>query len=143
MELIIPEGAQVHITIGAPAAPMLALPAPTQEAAPSKTRRPLLKGVLASFLLFGTYTIGKHTGSVASSVQTASAGMPAAAQLPEQHAFPDRPLPRPTNQVAASDPTQIPSEFTQQLRQAPTVVPPPGQAAPSAARGEDAFGLHP
>jgi hypothetical protein len=143
MELVIPAGVQVHITIGR--TPLLALPDEiARERPPARPSRPLLKGVLALVLLFGAFEVGRHVAAWPDTTgpTRAAFAMPGQAPAlgPEQHAFPDRPLPR--EAVAAGAPAQqIPPEFRQQLEQPPSVIPPPGQTPPGAAPEKNPFGL--
>jgi len=142
MELVIPEGARVHITIDN--TPVLAVPdetAPTRP--PARPSRKLLKGALALVLLFGAFEAGRHLAAQpdASGATRAAFAMPgqAPAPSPEQHAFPDRPL---REALAPAAPTQeIPPEFRRQLGQQPSVIPPPGQTPPGGAAVKNPFGL--
>lgn len=119
MELHIPEGAQVHIMIGQ--APLLALPGQTQlVAAPERRRRPLLTGTIAVLLLAGGYVTGHLMAH-------------GAAVAPEAHAA----LPRTSRPI----PAPPPADFTQQLRQSPTITPAPGAPRAGAAPANP-FGLH-
>lgn len=159
MQIEIPDGSYVHVSIGR--VPMLALPpdgsgqlvSSTLATSPATTARPrygLLAGI-GLVLLVGGYTYGKTVGGrpqllFGTSTQASTTAGTSAAVLPVKHAFPDRPLPRPT--ASPSDglsQTQIPADFAQQLRQQPTVTPPPGQTdTPASGSGStDAFGLHP
>jgi hypothetical protein len=147
MQIEVPDGAYVHVSIGhAPMpllpAPLLAAPAPGG-VAPFKRRR-LLTSMAGLLVLFGGYEIGRLTGPRGADLQAAQAApatlSAATAALREQHAFPDRPLPR--IPAPATDPGQVPAAFTDQLRVAPTVQPPPGQP-PSGSGGANPFGLHP
>ena len=162
MHLFIPEGVNVHVTIGSPA--VLGVPGAAttppypsgSDAYPRPSGRPLLKGVLTVLLLGGTFVAGTYAGrapggaglgSGRGAAPAAQAALPAPypgygalrPSPPEQRAFPDRPLPRET---AGADAGQVPEQFAQQLRQPPTVVLPPGQAAPASGKpGKNAFGL--
>jgi len=157
MHLFIPEGVNVHVTIGSPVPGAGTTPTYPcgSDAYPRPSGRPLLKGVLTVLLLGGTFVAGTYAGrapggaglgSGRGAAPAAQAALPAPypgygalPSPPEQRAFPDRPLPRET---AGADAGQVPEQFAQQLRQPPTVVPPPGQAAPAAGKpGKNAFGL--
>lgn len=143
MELVIPERAQVHITIGKP--PLPALPDETAPARP--TAHPghaVLKGGLALVLLFGAFDVGRHVAARPDYTGTTRATLAMPGQAPalghEQHAFPERPLP--PEALASGAPVQhIPPEFRQQLEQQPTVIPPPGQTMPGGVSGKNPFGL--
>lgn len=151
MELVIPEGAQVHITVGHP--PLLALP-PTPpppvlpEAVPPRRGRPLLKGTLAVALLACAFLGGRHTSAPPALVGTVTLALtaPNSGPLPVEHAFPDQPLPHTAPPVSAQGepPAQVPAALAEQLRKPPTVIPPPGQAAATGQTGgaPDPFGLH-
>ena len=145
MELVIPEGAQVHITVGHP--PLLALPATsTPQALPEapQRRRPLLKGTLAVALLAGVFVAGRHSGAPPAPIGTATAALTAAnpGPPPVERAFPEAPLPHTPPPVSAQGqaPAQVPPALAEQLRQPPTVIPPPGQPAPGAG-ASNPFGL--
>jgi hypothetical protein len=148
MELVIPEGAQVHITVGHP--PLLALPAasPPQalpEALPPRRGRPLLRGTLAIALLAAAFIAGRHTGAPPAPIGTATAALtaPNPGPRPVERAFPDRALPHSAPVVSAQGeaPTQVPAALAEQLRMPPTMIPPPGQVAASA-NAPNPFGLH-
>jgi hypothetical protein len=148
MELVIPDGAQVHITVGHP--PLLAPPPPQlpqtlTEAVPLPRRRPLLKGTAVAALLLGAFLVGRHSGIPPTPIDPATAAMTGAnpGLLPVEHAFPDHPL----SQTAAARPApgqpaaQVPPALAEALRKPPTVIPPPGQAAPPVG-APDPFGLN-
>ena len=147
MQIEIPDRAYVHISIGRAPLPLLPAPplaAPAPGTAAAFKRRRMLTSVAGLLMLFGGYEVGRHTGPRGADLQAAQAASAtpsaAAASVREQHAFPDRPLPR--LPAAAADPGQVPAAFTDQLRAAPTVQPPPGQP-PSGSGGANPFGLHP
>ena len=136
MHLEIPEGANVHIIVGNSAP--LALADESRQAGTLRTGgRPVLKGLVVAIVLVGTFAVGQHFGGRAAGTQTAAAAasMPRPAPTGEQHAFPDPPLPIPPRQQASGG---VPPEFQSELRQPPTVTPPPG-----AASGKNPFGLEP
>ena len=158
MYLIFPDGADVHVTIGNP--PNLTVPGAVAAAPvsprysdgyPRHSGRPLLKGLLVVLALGGTFAAGTYAGRPPAGVGRAAPAAQAALApsagytaprpaLPEQHAFPDGPLPR----EATAGAGQVPEQFAQQLRQPPTVVPPPRQATPAPAGGaprKNGFGL--
>ncbi len=143
MQLTIPEGAHIQIIVGGHA-PMLALPNDPPAGVVSYTRRrPLLTAALAGALLFGAYQFGRHTGPGASATKVAQAEPQAAVPsslVAEPSAETGSQPPRAAAARPAASPAQIPPAFTQQLQQAPTVVPPPGQ--PSSPGGSNPFGLH-
>jgi hypothetical protein len=135
MELIIPDGAQVHITIGN--TPLLALPNETAaQPATLKSGGRILKGFVAGVLILGAFQAGRvisHRGDPTPRAQASVA----------EHAPPA--LPRaaaPTDQPEAAE---IPPAFRDKLAQAPQVAPPPGQAAvvaPGTPTPANPFGLH-
>jgi hypothetical protein len=135
MELVIPDGAQVHITIGN--APLLALP---NEAAPQpanpKSGGRFLKGVVAGVLMLGAFQAGRilpHRGDPISPAQ-ASVAERAPPALPRAGAAADQPAG-----------VEIPPAFRDKLAQPPQVAPPPGQpavAAPGSPTPSNPFGLH-
>ena len=136
MHLEIPEGANVQIIVGN-AAP-LALADENRQAGAFRTGgRPVLKGLVVAIVLVGTFVVGQHFGGRATGTQTAvaAASMPRPAPTGEQHAFPNLPLPDPRRQQASGG---VPPEFQNELRQPPTVTPPPG-----AASTKNPFGLEP
>ena len=145
MELVIPEGAEVHITIGR--APLLALPGATPvDAAPAQPPvsrpRPVLKAIAGFVLLIAAFEGGRYVAARPTATEPAQAAfvIPAPAPVGSEHAFPDRPLPQ---TAAAQQPSQIPPAFREQLAQTPRVTPAPGsQPAPDSqpVSGESAPG---
>ena len=141
MELVIPEDTQVHILIGK--APLLALPEPTiPDVPPAGRGRKLLRGTLALVLLAGAFVAGRHYPGQAAVAARPAVAMSAPPPPTGQFAFPDRPLPQPSTATPAphEELGQVPASFAEQLRQAPDVMPPPGQT-PGAAPGKNPFGL--
>ena len=157
MELVIPDGQQVHIAIGNP--PLLALPseAPAAPAAPATPRRghPYVKGLLALVLLVGAFEAGRRLPPAGESVAPARAALATRDALPspaDQAPVPGRPSSldlTPPNRPAT--PAQVPPSFAEQLRQPPTILPPTGRPAsgnpggPAGTPGSapaNAFGLH-
>jgi len=135
MELVIPDGAQVHITIGN--GPPLALP---NETAPQLAARQqgsrFLKSVAASVLILGAFQAGRivsHRGDpipeAQASIETStSPALPRAGEAADQPAH-----------------AEIPPAFRDKLAQPAQVAPPPGQAvvaAPGAPAPANPFGLH-
>src|ERR1700722_214712 len=116
MELVIPDGAQVQITVGQP--PLLALPQDPRAVAslPERSSGRIVKSLLAGVLLIGAFQAGRF---LPHHPETASAAQPTAA------------APGVTGSSAAGE---IPPAFRAQTAQPPHVVPPPG-AAPAAATG--------
>ncbi len=136
MHLEIPEGANVQIIVGSSAP--LALADESRQERPAQTGgRPILKGLVVAIALVGTFMVGQHFGGRAAGTQTAAAAasMPRPAPTGEQYAFPDAPLATPRRQQASGG---VPPEFQNELRQPPTVTPPPG-----AASSKNPFGLEP
>ena len=135
MELVIPDGAQVHITIGK--TPLLTLP---NEAAPQpaalKSGGRFLKGVVAGVLILGAFQAGRimsHRGDPIPSAQ-ASVEERTPPVLPRAAAAADQP-----------EAAEIPPAFRDKLAQPPQVAPPPGQAAvvaPGTPTPANPFGLH-
>ena len=135
MELVIPDGAQVHITIGN--TPLLTLP---NEAAPQpaalKSGGRFLKGVVAGVLILGAFQAGRvmsHQGDPIPSAQ-ASVADRTPPVLPRAAAAADQP-----------EAAEIPTAFRDRLVQPPQVAPPPGQAvvaAPGTPTPANPFGLH-
>ncbi len=122
MELVIPDGAQVHITVGQP--PLLALPHDARATAPSSERQRgrVTKGILAGVLLIGAFQAGRllpHHADMASAAPPAAAIAPGATE--------------------GSAGGELPPAFRAQMAQPPQVVPPPG-AGPAAAPGAPASG---
>jgi hypothetical protein len=135
MELVIPDGAQVHITIGN--APPLALPNETAaQPATLKSGGRFLKGVIAGVLILGAFQAGRvmsHRGDPIPPAQ-ASVEERTPPVLPRAAAAADQP--------AAAE---IPPAFRDKLAQPPQVAPPPGQAmvaAPGTPTPSNPFGLH-
>jgi hypothetical protein len=135
MELVIPDGAQVHITIGH--TPLLAL---SNETAPQpaaiKSGGRFLKGIAAGVLILGAFQAGRvmsHRGDPIPPAQ-ASVEERTPPVLPRAAAAADQP--------AAAE---IPPAFRDTLAQTPQVAPPPGQAVglpPSNPTSANPFGLH-
>jgi hypothetical protein len=124
MELVIPDGAQVHITVGQ--APLLALAQDPRAVAslPERSSGRIVKSLLAGVLLIGAFQAGRFLPHHA---ETASAAQPTAAAA----------VPGVTGSSAAGE---IPPAFRAQIAQPPQVVPPPG-AAPAAATAGAAGGV--
>lgn len=148
MELVIPDGAQVHITVGYPpllASPVAQVPQTLLEAVPSPRRRPLLKGAVATALLLGAFLCGRHFDVPSEPIDPATAALtaPNLGPLPVEHAFPDHPLAhKKVAGPAQGDPSaQVPAALAEALRKPPTVILPPGHAAPPGS-APDPFGLH-
>ena len=141
MDLVIPDGVPVHITIGN-APPLLALPNESDvrglPAPRGSSGGRLVKSVLAAVLLFGSFQAGRLTGHHVDAVSNAQAASEARAT----------PMPAPQADQAAS--TEIPPAFRNQMAQAPQVSPPPGQAprtntgtaGPTEPPASNPFGLH-
>ncbi len=123
MELVIPDGAQVHITVGHP--PPLALTYDQRAGAvdPVRSGHQVLRGLGIAMVILIAFEAGRWLPHHASTAAAVTATAPAAAA------------------PAAADPvpaTDIPPAFRAQLAQPPRVLPPPGagipaQAAPSGA----------
>ncbi len=135
MELVIPDGAQVHITIGN--APLLALPNETApQPAALKSGGRFLKGVVAGVVILGALQAGRvmsHRGDPIPSAQ-ASVEERTPPVLPRAAAAADQP-----------EAAEIPPAFRDKLAQPPQVAPPPGQAAvaaPGTPTPANPFGLH-
>ena len=116
MELVIPDGAQVHITIGQPPVPALQHDTGPIALLPEQPRGRIAKGLLAGALLFGAFQAGRflphHAGTAdAAQPQAASAG---------------------SGLTGYSNTGEIPPAFRAQIARRPQVLPPPG-AAPVAA----------
>jgi hypothetical protein len=132
MHLEIPEVANVQIIVGGSAP--LALADENRQARTSQTGgRPILKGLVVAIALLGTFVVGEHFGGRAAGTQTAAVSMPPRSPAAQQQAFIDAPLPNPQRQ---QDSGGGPAEFQNELRQRPTVTPPPGTAP-----AKNAFGL--
>jgi hypothetical protein len=135
MELVIPDGAQVQITIGN--ARLLALPNETApHPATPKSGGRFLKGVVAGVLILGAFQAGRilpHRGDPIPPAQ-ASVGERTPPVLPRAAAAADQP-----------EAAEIPPAFRDNLAQPPQVAPPPGQAvvaAPGTPTPANPFGLH-
>jgi hypothetical protein len=135
MELVIPDGAQVHITIGN--TPLLTLPNETApQPAIRKSGGRFLKGVVAGVLILGAFQAGRilpHRGDPMPPAQ-ASVGERTPPVLPRAAAAADQP-----------EAAEIPPAFRDKLAQPPQVAPPPGQAvvaAPGTPTPANPFGLH-
>ena len=135
MELVIHDGAQVHITIGT--APLLALPNETapQPATPKSGGR-FLKGAVAVVLILGAFQAGRVMSHQDHPIPPAQASVAERAPpvLPRAGAAADQP-----------EAAEIPPAFREKLAQPPQVAPPPGQAAvvaPGAPSPANPFGLH-
>ena len=115
MELVIPDGVQVHITVGHP--PLLALPhdPPAVASPPGLPRGRIAKGLIAGVFLVGAFQAGRLSPHRA---ETAAAAQPPAAVAT-------------TDGSAAAE---IPPAFRALLGEPPHVVPAPG-AAPTAPTG--------
>jgi len=135
MELMIPDGARVHITIGS--TPLLALPNETAtRPAALKSGSHFLKGVVAGALILGAFQAGRVMSHRGDPIQPAQASV-------EERTPPVLPRAVSTSDRAAA--AEIPPAFRDKLALPPQVAPPPGQAA-IAAPGDptpaNAFGLH-
>ena len=135
MELVIPDGAQVHIMIGT--APLLALPNETApQPAALKSGGRFLKGVVAGVLILGAFQAGRvmsHQGDPIPPAQ-ASVADRTPPVLPRAGAAADQP-----------EAPEIPPAFRDKLSQPPQVARPPGQpavAAPGTPTPANPFGLH-
>ena len=143
MTFDIPDHAQVRVFIG-DKLPMatLRVAAPTIEPAPSRGR-PLLKASGVAVLVAVAFLVGQHFGVryVRLDLASAAGAAPSGTRpvVPEQHAFPERPLPSPDSPPPAPD--QVPPAFAQQLRQPPVISPPPGTPPAGSARAAHPFGL--
>jgi hypothetical protein len=154
MQFEIPEDAHIHIVIGKPASwafsprtcsggggALLALPGEASVARPApRFGRLLLKGGLGVMLLAGSFAVGQHFGSSPRVPELArsAVALPRAAPTAEQPAVPDHPQLRETPAQATS---QVPADFQRQLRQPPTVTPPPGQTGAPEMPAKNPFGL--
>jgi len=145
MNLDFPEGAHVQINI-APAGsgamfrePLLATPA----VAPARRRHPFLMGAFVVVLVGVAFVAGQRTAPASRGVELA----PARAYRPQLYRQPQPDQPQayrlPPYQLPSipEQTAEIPPAFRQQLQTPPKVTPPPGIAAPSAAPGEDGFGM--
>lgn len=137
MQFVIPEGAQVHITIGA-SPPMLALPSPAAlPTAATGSRYRVLKSLLALCLVAGAFQAGRYLPghqAIASVVNAVAQASPQSAGA----ASPAIPQAQPPSPAGG-----IPADFSEQLARQPQIVPPPGQASqPSGAPAPtNPFGL--
>jgi len=119
MELVIPDGAQIQITIGHP--PPLALAHDTRPTLPATARSRggrILKGLGAAAIVIVAFQAGRllpPRTDTASAAQATSAPMPA----------------RSAGERGAA--AEIPSAFRAQLAQPPQVIPPPGNGPPARA----------
>jgi hypothetical protein len=135
MELVIPDGAQIHITIAN--APLLALPNETapRPATPKSGGR-FLKGVVAGVLVLGAFQAGRIMSHGGDPIPPAQASI--AEQAPPV-------LPRAAAAADQQEAAEIPPAFREKLTQPPQVAPPPGQAAvvaPGTPTPANPFGLH-
>ncbi len=140
MSFEIPEGANVQVIVGN--APVLALPDETigtdQRRAFRRSGGATLK-LLMALLLVGSgvllgWVAGGHHGEATAALPSAGLSSPP----PVAQAFPAHPPAAAA--PARSSSAQVPPAFTQQLQQAPTLVPAPGQP-PAGAPQRNAFGL--
>ena len=139
MNLQIPEGANIYITIGNPSP--LALTDQRADLPVQKGARGFfftaVKVTVVFLFVIGSFWVGEQRGQAAN----ADPGIPAVP--PVQQAFPSQtaaPLsPSPVQPPAAG---QVPPSFAQQLQQPPTIQPAPGQTPASGNSGPNAFGLH-
>jgi hypothetical protein len=141
MKLEIPEGANIQIIIGR--APHLALTDQRADALVRMRGRGIIGGTLKFagifVLVFGAFWVGEQR------VQTASADTGFAAPLPVNQAFPTQ-APGPGQAVAQTPATgagQVPPGFQAQLKQPPSIQPPPGQNDGSGSANGNPFGLQP
>lgn len=140
MSFEIPEGTNVQIIVGN--APVLALPDATiradQRGAFRRAGGAGLKLLIALLLVGGGvflgWVAGAHHGEATAALP--SAGLPS--PPPVAQALPVHPPA--AAEAAPSPPAQVPPAFTQQLQQAPPLVPAPGQP-PAGAPHRNAFGL--
>jgi len=135
MELVIPDGAQIHIAIGS--GPPLALP---NENAPQLAARQrgsrFLKGVVAGVLILGAFQAGRIMSHRGDPIPPAQASVEA--RTPPV-------LPRAAAAATQPADAEIPTAFRDKLAQPPQVAPPPSQAgvvAPGAPVPANPFGLH-
>jgi len=140
MQLEIPDGVQVHLTIGAPhaAAPLLALADGTaaRDRTPSTMAR-FAKGMVLAGLLVGCFQAGRLTSPRTGPVQAVQAANASTAAQP-----PASPLaPAPFAQPASNE---VPPAFRDQLARAPQVTPtaPPAPSPSSGQAPPNPFGLH-
>jgi len=141
----VPEGASVQIIVGK--TPVLALADETAHEPPRRGRfvRTAAKGLAVLALLAGGYMVGQHsTGGTNRAGETTTAQAAIPTPPPVRQAFPDSALASDQPAVPpAPAPAQVPPAFTQELRQPPTVVPPPGQPPASSVPAKNPFGLEP
>ena len=148
MEIMLPDSAEIQITIGR-SLPLALTHEPARESPTRGRAHPLLKGALALALLFAGFGAGRYWAAPSESSRPTQAALVLPRVTGEQHAFPDRPLPNePAPSRAGIDqatpqgavpPTLGPaplSELARQLQQPPTIVPPSGQPT-----GKNPFGL--
>jgi hypothetical protein len=114
MELLIPDGAQVHITVGVP--PLLALPHdPPAVASPiDRPHGRTAKGLLTGVLLIGAVQVRRflpHHAETASAARSPTASAVSAV-------------------TESNTAAEIPRAFRTQMAQPPQLTPPPGVAAP-------------
>ena len=154
MQFEIPEDAHVHIVISKPTSvkacagidpgaggELLVLPSEVAAARPApRFGRFLLKSGVGVMLLAGSFAVGHHFGSSPRAPELAwtAAALPRPALNAEQYAFPDRPQPR---EAPAPNAGEVTADFQRQLRQPPTVIPPPGQTGAPERPGKNLFGL--
>ena len=121
MQLEIPDGARVHITIGGPL--LLASPPDTvANQTPAKLNRPLLTGIAVVAVLFVGFQFWRNGPGHGGAMQAAS--MAQATERPPST-------------------TEVPPGFRQRLDLPAQVTPPPGQMTGAAAdKSVNAFGLH-
>jgi len=145
MQLEIPEVAYIQIVIcrSAPAAGVGALPtvleAAPGERSPPRSGRPLLKASLAVLMLAASFAAGDFVASRAGTAPALAVTDRPSAALPQRASA------GPHGSPAAAE-VPVPDALRRQLRQPPSVVLPPGQAAlptpPAAAMPErNPFGL--
>ncbi len=135
MELVIPDGAQVHITIGNTPPLALANETPPQPAAVQSGGR-FLKGVVAGVLILGAFQAGRMMSHRGGPIPPAQASV-------EERTPPV--LPRAAATADQPEAAEIPPAFRGKLSQPPQVAPPPGQpavAAPGTPTPANPFGLH-
>ena len=135
MELVIPDGAPVHITIGN--APLLAQQNETApQRATLKSGGRFLKGVVAGVLVLGAFQAGRVMSHRVDPIPPAQASV--ADRTPPV-------LPRAAATADQPEAAEIPPAFREKLAQPPQVAPPPGQAAvvaPGTSTPANPFGLH-
>lgn len=144
MQLMIPEGAQVHIVIGH--ATPLALPPPAAPPATApRSGRPLLKGAVVLLLVAGAFAGGRHLAARPDGLGAAEAAlaMPQAAPVGGQSASLDAPnaVAAPPALAPSTPEPVIPPDLARQLQGPPTVIRPPGSPAAGAPPSANPFGL--